>query len=502
MEGRVEVTDIRENPDPNLVGAGAVGSRWVDRLDTRLVNALTVVGFGFPVATVFWLVAHYGVNAIEGDQWDDVTVIRNSYTNLFDWSSLWTQHNENRIFFPNLVVIALSRTTHFNIHTEEYLAALMLVAATALVIVTHKRRSPDTPWLYYCPVAFLMLSICQYGNLLWGFQMAWYLVLLSMAAAFYLVDRISLTWLAFVGALTAAVIGSFSSLQGLIIWPAGLVLLYHRRRGWRYIAPWLLAGVAAGALYVHNFNYGDSPATHNAVLHHLVGSAKFYTFAIGDILGIPFQFRQPGNNWISLFGLLIIVLAVLVVVFYGIRRQEGSGSPVGVALICMGLLFAATVTWGRVIFGYAGASASRYTTFDLLVPVGIYLALLDRPDSSARVLLWVRSWHGGVRVDQSNVTSGEPVPVERIGLRLARFVIAAVIVMQFAFAFPNAIRGSRSNYTYQAKGAVVLRTIDKRPDVEVVYYLYIVSNATFLRREARTLQQHHLSVFANAEPGS
>jgi hypothetical protein len=498
----VAETDVRGDRDPNLATVGTVGSRWVDRLDHRLVNALTVVGFGFPVAAVFWLVAHYGVNVIEGDQWDDVTVIRNSYTNLFDWSSLWTQHNENRIFFPNLVVIALSRTTHFNVHAEEYLAALMLVAATALVIVTHKRRSPDTPWLYYCPVAFLMLSICQYGNMLWGFQMAWYLVLLSMAAAFYLVDRISLTWLAFVGALIAAVIGSFSSLQGLIIWPAGLVLLYHRRRAWRYVAPWVVVGVAAIALYFHNFNTAESPATHNAVLHHLVGSAKFYSFAIGDILGIPFQLRQAGNNWISLFGLVIIVLAVLVVAVYGIRRQQESGSPVGVALICMGLLFAATVTWGRVIFGYWAASASRYTTFDLLVPVGIYLALLDRPDSSARVLLWVRSRYGGARADQSAGTCGAPVPVERIGLRVARLVIAAVIVMQFAFAFPNAIRGSRSNYTYQATGAVVLQTIDQQPNDKVVFYLYILNNANYLRRQARTLQQHHLSLFAQAQPGS
>ena len=349
------VTDIRESPDPNLVTTGRGGSRWVDRLDARLVNALTVVGFGFPVAAVFWLVAHYGVNVIEGDQWDDVTVIRNSYTNLFDWGSLWTQHNENRIFFPNLIVIALSRTTHFNVHTEEYLGVLMLVAATALVILTHKRRSPDTPWLYYCPVAFLMLSFSQFANMLWGFQMAWYLVLVSMAAAFYLVDRISLTWLAFLGAVTAALIGSFSSLQGLLIWPAGLVLLYHRRRAWRYVAPWIATGVAATALYVHNFNNDESAAPHAAVLHHLMGSAKFYTFAIGDILGILFRIGQPGNNWISLFGLLIIVLAVLVLVVYGFRRQEGSGSPVGVALICMGLLFAATVTEGRVIFGYVGS---------------------------------------------------------------------------------------------------------------------------------------------------
>jgi hypothetical protein len=501
MEGRVAETDVREDPEPSLVTAGTLRSRWVDRLDPRLVNALTVVGFGFPVAAVFWMVAHYGVNVIEGDQWDDVTVIRNSYTNLFDWGSLWSQHNENRIFFPNLVVIALSRTVHFNIHTEEYLAALMLVAATLLVIVTHKRRSPDTPWLYYCPVAFLMLSFCQYGNLLWGFQMAWYLVLLSMAAAFYLVDRINLTWLAFVGALIAAIIGSFSSLQGLLIWPAGLVLLYHRRRAWKYVAPWLVVGAGAIALYVHNFNSGVAAGPHNAVFINLLGTAKFYTFAIGDTLGISFQLRQAGNNWILLFGLLIILLAVLVVVVYGIRRQEASGSPVGVALICMGLLFAATVTEGRVIFGYWAASASRYTTMDLLVPVGIYLALLDRRASSARALPWVRSRQGGVDTHQAGA-SGEPVPVEWIGLRVARFLIAAVIVVQFAFAFPNGIRGSRSNYTYQATGAVVLRAIDQQPDHNVVYYLNVFSNAYVLRLQAKTLQQHHLSVFAGAGPGS
>jgi hypothetical protein len=502
MEGRVVGTEVREDSDPNLVSAGTVRSRWVDRLDHRLVNALTVIGFGFPVAAVFWLIAHYGVNVISGDQWADVTVIQKSYTNFFDWGSLWAQHNENRIFFPNLVVVALSRTTHFNVHAEEYLAALMLIAATVLVIVTHKRRSPDTPWLYYCPVAILMLSICQYGNMLWGFQMAWYLVLVSMAVAFYLVDRISLTWLAFVGAAIAAVIGSLSSLQGLLIWPAGLVLIYHRRRAWKYVAPWLIAGAATTALYFHNFNSDKTVGPHNAVLINLVGTAKFYTFALGDILGVPVPgYGHAGNSWVLLFGLLIIVLAVLVVVVYGIRRQETSGSPLGVALICMGLLFAATVTEGRVIFGYWAAAASRYTTMDLLVPVGIYLALLDRPPPPSQVLLWVRSRYRGARVDQA-VTSGEPIPVQWIGLRVARFAIAALIVIQFAFAFPNGIRGARSNYTYQARGAVVLRTIDQQPDQNVTYFLNVFGNPYVLRQQARTLQQHHLSVFANGGPGS
>ena len=47
----------------------------------------------------------------------------------------------------------------------------------------------------------------------------------------------------------------------------------------------------------------------------------------------------------------------------------------------------------------------------------------------------------------------------------------------------------------------MLRTIDQQPDHNVVYYLYIFSNAYVLRRQAKTLQQHHLSVFAGG-PGS
>jgi hypothetical protein len=77
-----------------------------------------------------------------------------------------------------------------------------------------------------------------------------------------------------------------------------------------------------------------------------------------------------------------------------------------------------------------------------------------------------------------------------------------LIVIQFAFAFPNGIRGARSNYTYQARGAVVLRTIDQQPDQNVTYFLNVFGNPYVLRQQARTLQQHHLSVFANGGPGS
>ena len=76
---------------------------------------------------------------------------------------------------------------------EEFLSGLMLVAATFLLIHAHKRRSPDVPWLYYCPVVILACSVVQYGATLWGFQLAWYLVLLALAFVVVFIDRNELT---------------------------------------------------------------------------------------------------------------------------------------------------------------------------------------------------------------------------------------------------------------------------------------------------------------------
>jgi hypothetical protein len=471
-----------------------VPSRWIDRLDKRIVGIATGLGFGLPVLIYTWLVAHYGVNMVEGDQWDDVTVIRHSYSNFFDWSSLWSQHNENRIFFPNLVVIGLSRTTSFNIHIEEYLSEAMLAASVVLVILTHRRRSPSVPWLYYCPVVLLMFSLTQYGNALWGFQMAWYLVLLALTSTIFVLDRIRLGRVAFSVALATALVGSFSSLQGLLIWPVGLVLLYHRRRSWKLAVVWAVVGVAAAALYLHNFNTDEAAAPHGYVFSHPFEALQFFIFSIGDLLGIPFRFRQGGGGWILLLGSILVTMAVILLLAYGFGRDETTGAPVGVSLIVMGLLFDATVTEGRVFFGFWGASASRYTTFDLLVLVGSYLVLLDRPPIGQTST----AGPGHRPVALARVSDAQSTACKWLsGVRpVLMGALVVVITLQICISIPNAINGSRRNFAYQTAGAEILRNIDHASDYSIRFYLSVFTTEAFIKEQARTLQKHHLVVFA------
>src|ERR1022692_1085951 len=274
---------LGEQPDARFAEPPSSPKRIVGRLDPRLVNALTAIGFGLPVAGYFWFLERYTVNAVVGDQWDLIPMIKQSYVHFFDWGPMWAQHNENRIFFPNIILDLLVHADHFNVQTEEYLGAVMLFAAVVFIVWAHKRRSASTPWLYYCPVAFLAFSVVQYGNTIWGFQLAWYMVLLSLAATILLLDRVTLTWVTLVGALAVAVVGSFSSFQGLLIWPTGLVLLYFRRRSLAQIGVWIAVAIASTLQYFRGYS-SVTPDPQFAIQHPVI-ALKFFLLSLGDIVG-------------------------------------------------------------------------------------------------------------------------------------------------------------------------------------------------------------------------
>jgi hypothetical protein len=172
---------------------------------------------------------------------------------------------------------------------------------------------------------------------------------------------------------------------------------------------------------------------------------------------------------------LISILALIV----GFRsRVPGDGRPMGMALIVVGLGFAAIVTAGRVALGYWVASGSRYTTFDLLTIVGIYLTLLSRPSRRGRT--------NSVHLRR----------FDRTGPIIVRWCLVPIIIVQVALGLYNGLEQAASNHRYQLQAVEVLRTIDRQSDSTVSYYLYLFKPADLIRREARVLKEHHLSLFA------
>lgn len=480
-------------PDKDTSETGTWNVRW---LSVWQAKALTILGFAIPAVGYLVFLRHYQVNAVWQDQWDDIPVIRQSFLHFPDWSSLWAQHADNRLLFPNLIVVALAHTVNYNIDVEEFLSALMLFGATALLIASHKRRSPNTPLLYYCPIAFLTLSIAQYQNTLWGFQMAWYLVLLTLALTIFVLDRPSLGWPTFLVALLVAVVGSYSSVQGLLIWPVGLILLYHRRRPlWTFIG-WIAAAGGTAVLYFHGLTNTDKVNPFDP--HYFIQLPglfiRLFIFALGDIVGLPVtDLHAPPNAAVMTFGIVIFALAVFVVLRWGIRRDREGPAPIGIVLIVFGFLFDAMVVQGRFWFGYSAMSASRYTTNDLLVLVGIYMTVLGGTPSLARaegeVGQRVQRWQSHQAIAWMTKQTG------RINRGLILRIAFVAIVIQVVFGLHYGVTGARQFHQAYVNTEYVTRNIGRETDTAVFKTLYFASKPAWTRVQAQFLQQHHLSQF-------
>lgn len=467
----------------------------------RVLDVVAGAVFLATVVAAFWFIHRFAVNMVYYDQWTDVNIIRLAHSGTLSFSALWAQHNENRVLFPNFVVLLLAYTTHFNLLVEDYLNGVIWCATTALLIMTHKRRSPATPWIWYCPVALVLLSFVPLGDTLFGYQLGWYLELLSLAAALFLVDSPNLTRLGVVAAACAAVVGSFSSLSGLLIWLAGFLVLYLRRRPGTYLIAWAAAGTVCTALYFVGFNFaalgGSSYLTRDPL-----GVIKFFFSTIGNLVGANAN-DVPGGADIGVLclGVAVCVIAA-VALFRGLRRGDAAGAS-GVALIVFGLCFVAFTALGRAQYGLG--DAVRYSILELMIWVGAYLVLLEPLSSSLqRALSGLFSRRasaiGGAQHKSESIdVDGEERSFSgtQITLVITELVMLCLMVFQVVLASGGGFADSNGWYGEELAIADVTANINRASNALVLQELggYPVA---FTREMAQVARTYRLSLFDTA----
>ena len=448
-----------------------------------------MVLFSLPVVVYFWLIHRYSVNAIWYDQWWDVRLLGHLYSGSLHLGDLWAQHGENRIFFPNLVMLLIAQTTHLNLVTESYLGACLLVLGIGLLIGAHRSRSRSTAWIWYWPFAVLLLSFVQYQDSLWGFQMAWYLVFVSLAATIFLLDRPVLGLPLLAAAMVVAVVGSFSSLQGLLIWPVGLLLLYQRRRPRASIITWVVVAAGTAALYFHHLDTTTAGGNGSYAFAHPLAEVRYFFVAISGVYASRTSAGAGGQDDLLIgVGVVIFVVAVGTLVTYGRRPNETGGSPIGVALILYGLLFAAIMTVGRADGGLVVASTSRYATFDLLIPAGCYLALLDP-----------------TRVRARGSEGRDPDPGRARRSWVVRLVMVAAIGVLVVHGTWGGIKQAEDWHRLQVVSADITVRMDSAPAGVIDSYLLpgcgCRSFSEQLPRLAEVARVHRLSLFGTGAVG-
>jgi hypothetical protein len=475
--------------DSSRTGPSTMWARSGDAL------AATLLLFG--VVTTGWFVNRLAVNTIYFDQWSDVNLVAHLKSGTLGFGALWAQHNENRIFVPNLIVLLLAESVHLNNRVEVAISACLWWTTCLLLVAAHRRRSPSLGWVWYCPVILVFASFVPLADTLFGFNLSWFLVLVSLAASLFLLDGSVLSRGALAGAVAIAVIGTFSSFQGLLIWPAGVVLLLLRHRPRSQVAAWLASAVLAISLYFIGYNFAATTGQGGA----LGLTLKFFFFSLGNVFGSDFANGASGAEDVSIaVGIVIFVLAVGAVV-QGVRRPV-AGAPLGVALITYGLLFSAIATRRTTL----GVNAeSRYVVFVLTVWLGGYLAVLN-PSVVESVGRARRARIGG-SIQREPKPSAYPEGAGRRPAWLRNHVFGRsllpgalalfglLLVLQFSLGWTPGLDNARGFHAEQLTVADITANIDEAPDSLVSGTLSFDKPAPFIRRMTTVLDKQHLSLF-------
>jgi hypothetical protein len=422
-----------------------------------------------PAALPYLYVRAFGVNVVFADAWDMVLVFRTFSSGRLTFADFYAQHNEHRMFFPRVAELLLGLLTRYNNVAEMYVVVSCFLITAAVLLVAF-RREIGLPLIFFVPVALLIFSFRQYENMLFGFQINFAFTQTFGVLALYLLyssSRDNFRAYAFAAALGSATIASFSTAQGLLVWPAGLLGLLlgsvARPEKKVLVGLWALVGVAEWVAYFVDYHTPRGHPPLLDVLNHIGTATEYFLTLLGSAL-----FWQPEHAYAG--GLVIgcLALAMFLATYgRGVPREH----PFFISLFFYSSLILLTITLGRAgMFGVWQAAISRYTTFSVLAVASVYAML-------AKMVFATRA------------------SVLRTVLLIALF---GTILLSAGISYRNGIEVGRAQEASRERAAHVLETYRSQPDARLAATLY--PRAETVRRRAPLLERLGYNVFSEPLP--
>jgi hypothetical protein len=239
------------------------------------------------------------------------------------------------------------------------------------------------------PVSLLVFSFVQHQNMLGGFGVTFVFAQTFGVLALYLLyvsryDR--LKTVVFVAALGSATVASFSSVPGLCVWPAGLLLLFmsplEKPMKKVFIGLWGLAGLGIWIAYfiVYSSPRNKNPGSVLSALADPLGGIRYFLNLLGSGLFEKQTLLPVSKSPLLLVaGLLLTCLALInLLLIYKDRRGLGEYS-FWISLLIWSFFILSFIVVGRLAQqeiglqqGLAGYAHSRYSSYSILAIVAIY----------------------------------------------------------------------------------------------------------------------------------
>jgi hypothetical protein len=428
---------------------------------------LPFVLIGLPLVIEALYINRFSVNVLYVDQWALVLPLQALLQRDLGQflALLWGQHNEHRIPFPKLIFLVLSRASNWDVTVEMYFS-LFLAGLSLVGLGLIYRRTCRGPLWAFVPVSWLVFSLGQWENILWGWQMVIYLQVLGVILGILCLSAKSVRAVGL--ASMCGTVASFSFSSGLLIWPVGFLCLAALRAGKRQLVLWSLVGTLATAAYFRDYAF---PAHHPSLVQALyqpLTTAVFFLANVGAALG---------GNGLELSVIMGVYLVILLLILCYQKISTMIRADVRVAdsdiilsgLVLFSFLSSLVIAISRVEFGFGLAITPRYTTITSVGIVGIYMffvrhSLLNRG-----------------RLSNPDRGSSALFPA-----------LLSVLIIGLAVTNLLAIQKGKSLYTSRLGMQYILQTFDVQSD-NALTVLYPSPQA--VREYAEFLRDQSLSAF-------
>jgi hypothetical protein len=353
---------------------------WLVNVSPVITTLFLTVLFGWAAFNWFETVErilHHYVALPFADYWR-VAENFEKYT-AFDLRILWKQHNDHRIVFPEIVFAADMLLVHGRQILPLSVSFLCYVAgwiALAFALFSDKNLS----------FAFRTSAILLAGVIIgWegsavllanAFLLQWTLfqIAVILALVFTSLTKEKTGNHHLTCAIVAATVATYSSANGMVLWPvlltAGTILSFSKRQ---MAAIGVSAAVAVGVYFV-GYRFGSSLNFANLFLH------PFYTFGfVGSYLSMPF-----GGMKAPQFGAYLGLTSILIAVILFVATVRARLLPSMPAITFFGfytvvLLSAILAAAGRMDpkdSYFSNAKPGRYVTLPLMNWAVLVLLLL------------------------------------------------------------------------------------------------------------------------------
>jgi hypothetical protein len=415
-------------------------------------------------------VHEFGVNVLFADEWDFLVLVRELQHGTLGVADLFAHHNEHVYFFPWIVMLMLGSITDYNTIPLMYLVQLCILVTTLGVFFAYERGAGrlSSFHLLFIPIPFVLFSFRQYENMLWGNQITF-----AFAQTFSVVALCCLQWsrgaryasVIFPVALASATVASFSAVQGLLIWPAGFVLLLiaylERSIRWSLLWGWVVVGLGAWVVYLLGYAKPESTPPLSFVLDHPLTALDYFLTLLGGSLFWKDNYAFGGG--LLLFGLAVVGL------WLNRRHGKTADNAFWIALLFFSFLSLALITVGRSGYGdeapFAQALASRFTAFSILAVVSLYAMFVNLSRES-------RSHFATVLL----------------------VVILAMVVASIPRSYSVGMVAGKATESHRELAAVILANYRSQSDVALRVF---ANDPRRVRTFAHMLERHRYSVFSD-----